>query len=661
MFLLFVITFFLVLVFGIEMYFMQLENIPFMTKLFLFVLLNLNIIALVTLIFFISKSFIKIYLERKHRILGYKFKTKFVVILVILTLIPSAFLFIVSSGIVTKYFDRLFDPQIKQPLNQSIEIAIAAYDMQRQQALMYAEAIVAGKTVPENLRVTYMKNLSEDASETIKAGFEGKSDTEVITGDEGDIIRAVVPKYSGGRQRGVIIVESFVSKSISENAEAIRQAYQNYMALESWKTPIKINYLLVLSFITLLIVFTALWAALRISRGIIDPIQMLVQSTEEVANGNLDVTIDIDRDDEIGQLVNSFNNMIKGLKEGHRSQYVIEKIIENINSGVISLDPSSNILIINSAACKILDVAPETVVNKNYSELVSRLGSEELARAVKTINIRDFKRLEKEFNVTIGERQVLLQVFITSLRDAKSFLGTLVVFDDLTEVVRAQKALVWQEVARRIAHEIKNPLTPIKLSTEHMIKKWRNRDDDFEEGFDRSTKTIIKEVESLKRLVDEFSRFGKMPEIHKTTLLLSSIIDVVVNLYKDYDNLDIQVSVQDNEPAVGIDPEQFKRVIINIVENAIQAMQSKGKIDIAIRHDISSNRMYIAIADNGPGIKNEDKDKLFLPYFSTRKDGTGLGLAIASRVLTEHAGIIKVKDNKPTGTVFTIELPIKEE
>ena len=256
---------------------------------------------------------------------------------------------------------------------------------------------------------------------------------------------------------------------------------------------------------------------------------------------------------------------------------------------------------------------------------------------------------------------MLLKVFITSLRDAKSFLGTLVVFDDLTEVVRAQKALVWQEVARRIAHEIKNPLTPIKLSTEHMIKKWRNKDDDFEQGFDRSTKTIIKEVESLKRLVDEFSRFGKMPEIHKTTLRLSSIIDVVVNLYKDYSNLDIQVSVQDNEPAAAIDPEQFKRVIINIVENAIQAMQNKGKIEIAIRHDISSNRMYIAIADNGPGIRKEDKDKLFLPYFSTKKDGTGLGLAIASRVLTEHAGIINVKDNKPTGTVFTIELPIKEE
>lgn len=658
--LLLAITVFVVLLFGIEIYFMRIENIPFMTKLILFVLLNLNIVALLTLVFFIGKSLMKIYLERKHRILGYKFKTKFVVVLVILTLIPSIFLFVVSSGIVTKFFDRWFDPQIKQPLNQSIEIAMSAYEMQRQQTLLYAEAIVAGKAVPDNLTVTVMKDMPADASETVKAGFEGKADTEVITGEEGDIIRAVVPKYRRGRQRGIVIVESFVSKSISENAEAIREAYQNYMALESWKTPIKINYLLVLSFFTLLIVFTAFWAALRISRGIIDPVQMLVQSTEEVANGNLDVAINIDRDDEIGQLVNSFNNMVKGLKEGYRSQYVIEKIIENINSGVISLDPSSHILIINSAACKILDVAPEDIVNKHYSELVARLGSEELAGAIKTINIRDFKRLEKEFRVTIGDRQVLLKIFITSLRDRKNFLGTLVVFDDLTEVVRAQKAMVWQEVARRIAHEIKNPLTPIKLSTEHMIKKWQNRDNDFDQGFERSTKTIIKEVESLKRLVDEFSRFGKMPAINKSPALLSSIVDIVVNLYKDYKDLDIQVSVQGDEPTVEIDSEQFKRVIINIVENAIQAMQSKGKIDIAIRHDISFNRLYIDIADNGPGIKKDDKDKLFVPYFSTRKDGTGLGLAIASRVVTEHAGTIKIRDNKPTGTLFTIELPLKE-
>jgi two-component system nitrogen regulation sensor histidine kinase NtrY len=167
-------------------------------------------------------------------------------------------------------------------------------------------------------------------------------------------------------------------------------------------------------------------------------------------------------------------------------------------------------------------------------------------------------------------------------------------------------------------------------------------------------------VESLKRLVNEFSRFGKMPEIHKTPVLISHIIEGAINLYRDYKELEITVERLENEPAVEADAEQFKRVIINIVDNAIQAMQNKGRITIDIRHAVALNRIFIDIADDGPGIREEDKEKLFLPYFSTKRDGTGLGLAIASRVVAEHRGYIRVKDNKPTGTIFSIELPVKE-
>jgi len=254
----------------------------------------------------------------------------------------------------------------------------------------------------------------------------------------------------------------------------------------------------------------------------------------------------------------------------------------------------------------------------------------------------------------------LLRIFITTLGDAEHFLGTLVVFDDLTEIARAEKALAWQEVARRMAHEIKNPLTPIQLSTEHMIKKWQSRDEDFGKIFDRSTKAIIKEVESLKNLVNDFSRFGKMPEIKKTPVRISTIIDEVVDLYKDYKDVLIAMTFQGEEVPVELDAEQFKRAIINLVGNAIQAMQNQGRVDISVEHDIRSNRVRIDIADNGPGIHDEDKEKLFLPYFSTKKDGTGLGLAIASKVVTDHRGYIRIRDNDPRGTIFSIELPIKE-
>jgi two-component system nitrogen regulation sensor histidine kinase NtrY len=662
---------FILAIFGVEIHYMKIENVPFFTKLILFVLLNLNFVALLVLMFFVGKSLLKVYLEKKHRVPGYKFKTKFVVVLVVLTMIPSIFLFVVSSGVITQYLDRWFDPKIERPLLMSIEIAKAAYDMQRKEALSFARAAAAGRNVPGNYRVRHFGALPKDASDTMRAGFEGREDVEVVTGEKGEIIRAVAPEYRDGRLAGVVVVEIPADRDVSRNADAIRETYRNYMTLESWKTPMKTNYLLFLGFFTLLTVFMALWAALRISRGITDPIQMLVRATEQVAGGNLDMTLDIQREDEIGRLVGSFNHMVKELRESKESlqrtwtesdrrRLIIENILQNINSGVISLDTSGNILTINDAACMILSITPGEVVDKNYSVLLSMLHSEELKEMVKSIRVIEFTGAEREFRVTAGGRRILLRVFITALKDGQNFLGTLVVFDDITDIVRAQKAIAWQEVARRIAHEIKNPLTPIKLSTDHMIKKWHNRDEDFGQVFERSTKTIIREVESLKRLVNEFSKFGKMPEIKKAPALISGIIEGVVALYSDYKELEITLKKEENEPVVEVDAEQFKRVIINIVDNAIQAMQSKGRITMEISHDMASNRIYVDIADNGPGIREEDKEKLFFPYFSTKKDGTGLGLAIASRVVAEHRGYIRIRDNTPTGTIFTIELPVRE-
>ena len=661
----------IVAIFGVEIHYMRVENVPFFTKLILFILLNLNLVALLVLMFFVGKSLLKVYFEKKHRVPGYRFKTKFVVVLVVLTLIPSVFLFIVSSGVVTQYLDRWFDPQIRQPFKMSIEIAKSAYDLQRTEALAYAKALAAGRHIPDNYSVRRLGAAPENASDIVRAGFDGKADVEVVTGENGEIVRAVAPEYRGGKQAGIVVVETPTDRAISRNADAIKETYRNYMTLESWKRPVKTNYILFLSFFTLLTVFMALWAALRISRGITDPIQMLARATEQVARGNLETAIDIQREDEIGVLCGSFNNMVKELREGKESlqrawtesdhrRLIIENILENINSGVISLNTSGNILTINSAACKILSIAPGDVVDMNYSVLLSMLRSEELKEMVKGIRVNEFTGAAREFKVTAGGRRILLRVFITALKDAQNFLGTLVVFDDLTDIVRAQKALAWQEVARRIAHEIKNPLTPIKLSTDHMIKKWHHKDEDFGQVFERSTKTIIREVESLKRLVNEFSKFGKMPEIKKSPALISAIVEGAMTLYSDYRELAITLKKDENEPVVEVDTEQFKRVIINIIENAVQAMQSKGRIEIEISHNIFSNRICVDIADNGPGIREEDKEKLFLPYFSTKKDGTGLGLAIASRVVAEHRGYIRIRDNRPRGTIFTIELPVRE-
>jgi two-component system nitrogen regulation sensor histidine kinase NtrY len=671
-----VAVFLLVIVsFGVELHYMKLKAVPFLTKLILLLLLNLTIIALLVLMFFVGKILVKLYFERKYKVLGYKFKTKLVVILVVLTLIPAAFLFFISSGFITNYIERWFTPQLRQPLEGSIEIAKAVYEIERQKVLDYAKSLSAGKTITGNYagnyKVRHLSTMPKDASETVKAAFEGKADVEVISGEKGDIVRAVAPAYKENRQMGVIVVESSIPKRISDNVENIKDAYENYLTLETWKVPIKTNYLLILGFLTLIVVFMALWVALRIASGITDSIQGLAQATEQVAAGNLDIKISLDREDEIGLLINSFNHMVKELKEGKeslQSAYIdsdrrrlfMENILDNINSGVIMFDTSGHISMINDRACKILTIKPEEVIHKSYRELMSMIDSKELQNIVRGIEGKKFRPVEKDIKAFIGYRKVILRVFITSLKDSQKYIGLLVVFDDLTEIIKAEKAVAWQEIAKRVAHEIKNPLTPIKLSTERMIKKWENRDSDFDQVLHRSAKTIVREVDSLRKLVDEFSRFGKMPEINKTPTYIHTIINEVVNLYKGYKGIEINVSTPDNSPMVELDGEQFRRVLINIFDNATQSITNSGSINVTVNFDTPSNRAYISIADNGSGIKDEDKEKLFLPYFSTKKDGTGLGLAIANRIIAEHKGHIMVRDNEPNGTVFTIEIPIKD-
>jgi two-component system nitrogen regulation sensor histidine kinase NtrY len=660
----------IVVAFGVELYYMRLESVPFLLKLPVLILLNLTIIALLTLMFFVGKSLARLYLERRNRILGYKFKTKLVVVLVVLTLIPATILFIVSSGLITNYIDRWFAPQIKQPLDSSVEIAKAFYELEKQRALDYAKRLPTGETPAGNYTVRHLTEIPKNTTETVKAAFEGKEGVEVISEDSGDRVRAVVPEHHGGRQTGITVVESFIPKKITENVENIKDAYEKYLTLESWRVPIKTNYLLILGFLTLIVIFMALWIALRIARGITDPIQSLAQATEQVATGNLDVHVDLSQEDEIGLLVNSFNHMVKELKEGKeslQSAYIesdrrrlfMGNILDNINSGVIMLDTDGKILMINGAACSILNIEAETVIYKSYNELMSMIKSEELENLVKGIEGREFRWIDKEIKVVIGNRKTILRVFIKGLKDPQKYIGLLVVFDDLTDIIKAQRAVAWQEVARRIAHEIKNPLTPIKLSTERMVKKWENREADFNQIFERSTKTIIKEVEGLKRLVDEFSRFSKMPEIKKIPTHMPAVIDEVVNLYKGYKEIEINVALPEESPLVELDEEQFKRVMINIFDNAIHAISNKGRIDVRLRFDLPSNMVSIDIADNGPGIRDEDKERLFLPYFSTKKDGTGLGLAIANRIIAEHRGYIRVSDNEPKGTFFTIEMPIR--
>ncbi|MFO0752404.1 MAG: ATP-binding protein [Thermodesulfovibrionales bacterium] len=656
-----------VLITVVELYFITLPSVDLATRLLLTALLTLNILALLTLMFFVSKNLLRLYMERRHRILGYRFRTKLMAIFVILTLIPSSFLFIAASGLAANYIERLFSPQMREPFDKSVELAQAFYDLGRERVLMAAQYAAVGKQpfLP-GMSIRRYAVVPDAATDTIREAFGGKTGTEVISGREGDIIRAAVPDRSKG---GVVVVELLLSKRISENSERLKELYEDYVKLESFKNPLRLNYVITLGFLTLLMVFAGLWVSLKISRGITTPIQSLAMATEQVASGDLNVQVTVKSEDEIGMLIASFNQMVRQLKdsndslekayqESDRRRLYLENILENINSGVLFLAGTGEIMTINRAACSILNARQEDIIGKDYREFIAGLQSEDLVQLVKEMEGKEIREIKREVKVSIKGRIALIRIYIAGIREsytAKS-LGMLVVFDDLTDLIKAQKVTTWQEVARRLAHEIKNPLTPIKLSTERLIKKWQNRDEDFDAVFEKSTRTIISEVESLRKLVDVFSRYGKMPEINKAPASLPELLDSVIGLYKGFKDVDIQVAVQEGIDRVTLDSEQFKRVFVNIIDNAIKAMNGRGLITIAVKSP-GPGKVVIELADTGPGIRDEEKEKLFLPYFSGRKGGTGLGLAIANKIVADHEGRILVRDNTPCGSIFTVEIP----
>jgi two-component system nitrogen regulation sensor histidine kinase NtrY len=650
---------------GLELIFLPFETDDLSEKLFFFLLINLNVLALLGLIYFVGKSLIGVFLEWKRRTLGYRFKTRVMALFLILTAIPLGLLFLVSSGLGTNYIDRFFAPQFRESIESSIEIAKSLYALQRRQVLQYAELARSGHELPPDYTVHFLDEPPDEASASVRAAFEGRHETEVISAEDGDIVRASIPMGPAAEREGVVVVEALIPTSITMNIERIKSSQENYLRLEAWKVPLKLNYLLLLGFFTMIIIFSALWVSLRVAGWITEPVKNLAAATEAVASGDLSVSVSSGRRDEMGLLIESFNTMVKDMRDDKESLLKayqnMENIVKSITSGVISLDEKGMVQEINDAACSILNVREEDVMGKFYPEILASTKSSELTRLIKGIIIKDFTAVEKEVKATIADTKVMLRISIAGLKGPDGeHLGLLVVVDDLTDVIKAQRALAWQEVARRMTHEIKNPLTPIQLSTERMLKKWKKRDPEFDRIFERSTETIIREVNGLKRLVNEFSKMGRMPEIVKEPTDLKSVIQDAVNLYKDYKHLEIRVEDVNGLPTLALDGEQFKRAIINLIDNAREAMDNKGRVTIRINPVEKANKLYINIEDDGPGINEEDKEKLFLPYFSTKKHGTGLGLVIADRVIAEHGGSIRVRDNTPHGCVFVIELPIKE-
>jgi len=453
-------------------------------------------------------------------------------------------------------------------------------------------------------------------------------------------------------------------------------AYEDYQQLQVLKQPLAGVYLSFFLMLTLMILIGSTWMGLYLAKRITRPIQLLATAAKEIGAGHLDHRVVPETQDEFGSRIEAFNSMAGELSASRRTlersavelerkhidvegrKRYVETILDRIATGVVSVDALGRIRTANSAAVRLLGIDASVAGLPAHEAF----GSSELKPLAGVIDEALRSRediLPRDVALTRGGRELHLAIMATPLRrqDGGSD-GIVIVFDDVTPLVRTQKVAAWREVARRLAHEIKNPLTPIQLSAERMRRHLSSAPEPTKSLVEECTSTIVDEVESLKALVDEFSQFARMPAPRTVSTDLHGLLDDVLSLYVGIvSNVDIRRRFAPSLPKVAIDPEQIRRVVINLIDNAIEAMEQRGTIEIETQHDPSNNLVRIVVADDGPGIPVSERDKLFLPYYSTKKRGSGLGLAIVRRIIAEHGGSIDLTDNTPRGTRFAVELP----
>jgi len=686
---------------------------------FLF-LINGNIILVMVLGFLVIKNVVKLVLDRNRGILGAKLRTRLVVAFVGLALVPTILLFLISRGIISSVFQYWFSPQVTTAVDGALAIAKYQYETFEKKSLEHTE-IFAGrlaKLLPRLLDVNTTAAGKDALSAEVEEGREilrklfrakseeigfkelslyrldgqlvvsfldsslgelefapnlnqlrsaalGKASVRLERAPKTELVRAYVPVNG---ERGIIYVlvtSSAESGELGALLSQVLDSYEDYRELKTYRIPLTSSYILTLVVVSLLLLFAAVWVGFFLARNIVGPIQLLAEGTQQIARGNLSHRIPDVGQDELRMLVDSFNQMTSDLSrttgELEERRHYIETILQSVGVGVISLDREMRITTFNGAAVKMLGVSG-AVIGKRLEEI----GAGETAELVKGMLEEQSSEELKTSNLSLVKagRSRHLQVTVTSLKSEEAG-GAVVLLDDLTELVQAQRTAAWQEVARRMAHEIKNPLTPIQLSAQRIERRISSLGSivpqEEQAVVVESTQTITRAVESLRNLVSEFSRFSRLPKARPELFDISNIAQQVVATFRE-SHPKVKFDISAVQVIIRADREQIEAVFTNLIENAVQALArldpQPSSSAVSINISRSEEWASVSIADNGIGVLDGDKGKLFEPYFSTRKGGTGLGLAIVSSILSDHGGKIAVKDNYPCGAIFEFDLPL---
>jgi two-component system nitrogen regulation sensor histidine kinase NtrY len=692
------------------------------TEFVLYALIAVDLTMLAALAFVLARNLVKLIVERRRALPFARFRAKLVAVLMALTVVPAVLVLIVGSELISQNLERWFNAPMDDLLASANQIASDYYrerqmlvaDHAQRIAKSIADADIA-KDDEQRLRdmvgaelasqqvqriAVYGVNANgglgapavEAAATTIPATFNrkavdrlasqalaGSKDTRAIESLEssGDLLHsAAVIRTARGRAEGVVVATDYLTGDVVARSRRMTQAFESYNQLRVSKRPMTGLYLSFFLMVTLFILVGSLWMGSYLAKRITRPVSALAAAAREIGAGHLDQRVEPQSNDEFGLLVDAFNTMAgelatsrrrverstlelqrKHIEVENRRRY-IETILERITTGIVSVDADGMVTTINSAASRLLTL-DRAIVGRPARSVFDRADLQPLGALLAGGTAAKAESAVREISVLRDGQELQLAVVTTTLvGDSGEAAGLLLVLDDVTPLIRAQKVAAWREVARRLAHEIKNPLTPIQLSAERMRRHFASRPANDRALVDECAATIVGEVESLKGLVDEFSQFARMPSPRTVPTDVAALISETLSLYNGiFADVAIVTRFAPDVPLVRLDVEQVRRVVINLVDNAIEAMERKGEIVVETALDAANRVVRIVVADNGPGIPASEREKLFLPYYSTKRRGSGLGLAIVRRIIAEHGGSIEVSDNTPHGTRFTIELP----
>jgi two-component system nitrogen regulation sensor histidine kinase NtrY len=701
---------------SVEIYLVRQGGQPFTGSLLVFGLINLNAILFLLFTFLIFRHLTKLFVERRARVFGSRLRTRLVLTFVSLALIPTLFMFFIAWQLISGRLEYQWDKLVKDTMEQTMVLGRvftqgvqdklqAVGDLCRRnletQGPWWAkdkEALSSSLTAfAESYRLTGLEIVTPQGEKIAESSLLSPDDKPVpplppLNAEQlklGDFYRQALssgvlislahplksPPGAGGPT--YLVVHQFIPGSLLHRVMEAESQAQKVRYSQRLLRPVRMSHYLTLVIVTLLTIMSAIWLAFYMAREITTPIRQLAEGTLKVAGGDYDFHIDQTGKDEIGFLVQSFNKMThdlqgsrtelaqaldqlrQSLTEQEAQKRYMEILLRNVAAGVIGVDPEGKITNINDSAAQIFRVKREEVLGKLGRSLLPPGDHQELVEFAAAAR-RSGRTMEKRIHLTYPDKTLYLLLKTTALKDdAGRNLGMVTVIEDLTELERAQRQAAWREVARSIAHEVKNPLTPIKLAAQRLRRRYLGKIPDDGKVFDECTQIISDQVDEIKNLVNEFSRFARLPHLTLAPHDLNALVREALTLYQEVQpRISLKFQPDPALPPISLDQEQMKRVLLNLVDNALASIPGTGAITLSVQGEPEAKRVRVEVADTGVGIPEHDKGRVFEPYFSTKRGGTGLGLAIVHSIIADHQGQIRVEDNAPSGTRFIIELPM---